>query len=148
ALWAVSQQTQQPVRDEALFLLLLDTGMRIGEACGLQLVRLNLGEATITVLGKGKHERTIPIGNPERRGGGRTLKALRRYVHERLAQWGTNHEYVFCARDGFPLTPRGGNEVLHRLGDTAGVADCFPNRLRHSFATNYLTLYPGDEQGL
>jgi integrase len=32
ALWGASQQTRTPRRDEALLLLLLDTGLRIGEA--------------------------------------------------------------------------------------------------------------------
>ena len=39
ALWGACFRTQHPARDEALYLLLLDTGMRIGEATSLRLDR-------------------------------------------------------------------------------------------------------------
>ncbi len=54
-----------PLRDEVLFLLLLDTGMRIGEACTLMVGHVRLDERVIVVGGdgKGRRERLVPIGN-------------------------------------------------------------------------------------
>ena len=63
-LWGACRGSQQPIRDETLFLLLLDTGMRIGEACGLTLDRVHL-EQRLVVVGedaKGKRQRLVPIG--------------------------------------------------------------------------------------
>lgn len=151
ALWAATQRTQDPARDEALFLLLLDTGMRIGEATTLTLDRLRLdGEdrhVRVGARGKGRRERIAPLGDVSKRDGGRTVRALRRYVAEaKRTSRGGGH--VFLARDGYPLTASGGNHLLHRLGEMAGVEDSHPHRTRHCFCTNFLTEHPGDEMGL
>src|SRR6266536_5948836 len=42
AMWGVCFRTLDRVRDEAVFLLLIDTGMRIGELCSLRLEKLDL----------------------------------------------------------------------------------------------------------
>ena len=48
-------------RTWSLFVCLLDTGIRIDEALGLEHERVSLDALTITVRGKGNRERTIPI---------------------------------------------------------------------------------------
>lgn len=49
-------------RDRALFLLLYNTGARISEALGLSVGDIpTTGPACVTVLGKGRKERTIPL---------------------------------------------------------------------------------------
>lgn len=149
ALWGACRSSVQPVRDEALFLLLLDTGMRIGEVCGLTMDRLHL-EQRLIVVGedaKGKRQRLVPIGATDKRDGGRTLRALRRYLDERQAS-NRSGGRVFLGRDGYPLESQGGSQIIERLGRTAGVKEAGPHRLRHSFCTWYLVTYPGDELGL
>jgi site-specific recombinase XerD len=149
ALWGACRQSQQPTRDEALLLLLLDTGMRIGEACALTLDKLKLDQRMVLVgeHGKGRRERVVPIGQSDKRDGGRTLRSLRRYLAER-------HDgpraagRLFLGRDGYPLEAGGGSDIVERLGKTAHVADPGPHRLRHTYATWYLVTYPGDEIGL
>jgi site-specific recombinase XerD len=149
ALWGACRSSQMPARDEALFLLLLDTGMRIGEACTITLDHIRLDQRLIVVgaEAKGRRERLVPIGVDARRDGGRTARALRRYLSERPAS-DRSGQRLFLGRDGYPLEAPGGSQVIERLGKLAGVADAGPHRLRHTFATWYLVTYPGDELGL
>lgn len=149
ALWGACRQSAMAARDEALFLLLLDTGVRIGEACHITLDRLHLEQRLVVIgeEGKGKRERLVPVGSADRRDGGRTLRALRAYLAERpISERGANR--LFLGRDGYPLEAAGGSQVIERLGKLAGVANAIPHRLRHTFCTWYLVQYPGDELGL
>jgi integrase/recombinase XerC len=148
ALWGACFRTQNAARDEALFLLLLDTGMRIGEACSLRLDRLHLDQRQVTIMGKGRRERTVPIGDSQHRGGGRVVRALQRHLSLVDERWAESTPYVFLGRTGRRLTPAGGNDVIKRIAELAGVDDAYPHRLRHTFCTWYLTVYPGDELGL
>jgi len=49
------------VRDRAILLLLLDTGLRVSEAAGISLGDLR-ADASIKVMGKGAKERIVPVG--------------------------------------------------------------------------------------
>jgi site-specific recombinase XerD len=148
AMWGACFRTQHAARDEALFLLLLDTGCRIGEACSIRLDRLDLDRHQVTFFGKGRRERLVPIGTEEKRDGGRVVRALRRYLALRAEQVVRDREHLFLARDGRRLTAAGGNDVIKRIAVDAGVEDAYPHRCRHTFATNYLVVHPGDEIGL
>jgi site-specific recombinase XerD len=149
ALWGATRSAPTALRDEALLLLLLDTGMRIGEACTITLDKLKLAERQIIVGadGKGRRERIVPVGQIDKRGGGRTLSAIRRYLGYRPDN-ARGRNRLFLGRDGYPLEAHGGSAVIARLGKIAGIEDAGPHRLRHSFATQYLVTYPGDEIGL
>lgn len=148
-LWGACRQSATPIRDEALFLLLLDTGMRIGEACTISLASLRLEQRLIVIGGdaKGRQERLVPIGVMDRRDGGRTMRALRQYLNSR-SDTDRGGRRLFLGKDGYPLEAPGGSQAIERLGKVASVANVGPHRLRHTFATEYLTLYAGDEIGL
>lgn len=152
ALWGATHRSTLPLRDEALVLLLLDTGMRIGEACGLTVDRLRLDGEERSVLvgavGKGRRERRVPLGDPQKRDGGRTVRALRAWLQERGPDTKRSGPRVFLGKDGYPLTPAGGNDLFHRLGKQTGVESCHPHRARHTFCSWYLVQFPGDEIGL
>jgi site-specific recombinase XerD len=147
ALWAASRQTRYSIRDEALLLLLLDTGMRIGEAMTLTLDKLHLDERHIVVglEGKGRAERLVPIGDPTKRDGGHLLHALRAWLRARPA---SPTPRLFVDRRGFAISSEGGSEIFQRIGAIAGVTNSIPHRCRHSMATHYLTVHPGDVIGL
>jgi site-specific recombinase XerD len=149
ALWGACRQSAMPVRDEALFLLLLDTGMRIGEVCTITLDRLHIEQRNVLVgeHGKGRRERIVPLGQIDRRDGGRTLRALRQYLSERPKD-ARGGKRLFLGRDHYPLESAGGSQIIERLGKIAGVEDAGPHRLRHTMCTQYLVQYPGDELGL
>jgi site-specific recombinase XerD len=143
-MWAATRSTKYPLRDEALFLLLLDTGVRIGEASTLTLDRLQLDRGRIIVGagGKSRRERIVPIGDSSEKDGGRTLRALRVYLDVRPDR-GQSEGRVFLTREGAPLLSEGASRAIQRLGDTAGVNNPIAHRLRHTMATTYLTMNPG-----
>lgn len=117
-------------RDRAMILLLLDTGVRASELCGLQLRSLDLKNKAITVLGKGNKERHLPFGPL-------TGKALFQYVSAERREASAN-EKVFVTDDGRELTRDWLLKLLQRLGNRAGVVDVHPHRFRHTYAIEYL----------
>ena len=64
-------------RDRAIILLLLDTGLRASELCGIKFGDINLTTNSIKVLGKGQKERLVYFGK-------RTSKALWKLLTPRL----------------------------------------------------------------
>lgn len=149
AMWRAARRTRETLRDEALFLLLLGTGMRIGEAATLRLddLQLDAGRVLVGAKGKGRRERIASIGQADEPDGGRTVRALRVYLARR-PDHGFTEGRVFVSRQGRPLDVDSAALIIQRIGKAAGVQDATPHRLRHTFATHYLTVYPGDEQGL
>ena len=53
------------VRDRAIVLLLLDTGLRVSETAGIRLGDLR-PDGSVKVMGKGAKERIVPIGSTAR----------------------------------------------------------------------------------
>lgn len=148
AMWGSCRLSRSPLRDEALLLLLLDTGMRIGEAAGLTMDRLRIDERMVLAgaPGKGRRERLVPLGTTDKRDGGRTVRALRTYLMTRPGDW--EEGPVFLNQDGLRLSADAASTAMQRLGEVAGVRNPVPHRLRHTFATWYLVRFPGDELGL
>ena len=50
------------LRDRALLELFYSSGLRVSELCGLRWAQIDLDDSLVTVHGKGKRERTVPIG--------------------------------------------------------------------------------------
>ncbi len=120
------------IRDRALVVLLLNTGLRISEACALEVRDVEMGERSgwVTVRsGKGGKERRVPL-NREARG------ALKAWLSER----GEAEGAVFAG-----LTPSGAQRRLADIGRRAGVT-VHPHTLRHTFAKNLVDGGTGLEQ--
>jgi site-specific recombinase XerD len=60
-------------RNQTIFMLLIDTGLRISELVNLKMDDVHMDEGYLKVMGKGKRERIVPIGNNAQR-------ALQRYL--------------------------------------------------------------------
>lgn len=116
-------------RNEAIVLLLLDTGLRCAELVGLRMDDLFLGDQCLKVMGKGQKERIVPFGD-------RTARALLRYLNLRPQVHGCGK--VFFNRDGGPLTENAVKMVFERLAVKAGIPRLHIHLLRHTMATNYL----------
>lgn len=121
-------------RDKAIVAVLLDTGIRQAELCGLTLdrVRLDKQDSYIIVFGKGRKEREIGLAQTSR-------QQLHRYIHRfRPHVSGVNR--VFLTRDRRPLAAHGLEAVMLRLKATTGITDmrCSCHDFRHTFAYNYL----------
>lgn len=117
------------VRDRAIVLLMLDTGLRLSELAGLRPVDLR-PDGSLKVMGKGARERIVPVGGVAR-------QALVRYL--RQANVADTEAAIFRARGGGPLGARGVQQVFKRLKARAGIPGrCSPHTLRHTFARAYL----------
>jgi site-specific recombinase XerD len=121
-------------RDKAILCVLLDTGMRASELCGLTLdnTHLTTTDAYLKVLGKGRKEREVGLGNEAR-------TALHRYItRHRDAPEGERH--VFLSRKRGPLTVSGLDQIIYRLSEWAGIEGvrCSAHTFRHTYAIHYL----------
>lgn len=117
------------LRDQTMILLLVDTGMRASELCGITPIDVDLKNRRIYVTGKGDKARTLPI-SPE------TAKTLWRYMTQR--QDAPAREPLFASQQGGPLDRQALLALLVDLGARAGVLDVHPHRFRHTFAINFL----------
>ncbi len=114
--------------------LLYATGIRVSELCGLDLGDLDHGRRTVRVLGKGRKERTVPVGLPAER-------ATAQLGPRRAA--GAGHPEsaaaLFLGARGRRLDPRTARRVVHtRLAAVPAVPDTGPHGLRHAAATHLL----------
>lgn len=144
--------TRQTSRDVAIVHLLLDTGMRVGGLCSVLLGDVNLREHRLELRLKGGRRHALFFGSPDRRDGGRTVRAMKAFLLEREAIV-TRHPnrdqgHLFVGFDGWPLKPGGVRGILNRLAADSDVLHVFPHRFRHTFATWYLVRHQGDETGL
>ncbi len=129
-LLSAASTSRQSVRYQALVSLLLDTGIRLSELTALRVRDVDLVEGRCLVRGKGSRERLVPLG-------GRCRRALRASLaaRGRLDPSGP----LFVGRGGSPLPRRTVQQVVRRLGGSAGITDrCSPHVLRHSFARAFL----------
>jgi len=123
---------RQAVRDQAMVILFLNTGLRVSELCGLELDDITLSErkGEIRVMGKGEKARTVPLNNTARSvlGEWLNLRPESRQSEAFVVQ-------VFVGKKGEPITPSGVHRRLSELGRRAGV-DLSAHTLRHTFAKN------------
>ncbi len=125
-------------RNIAILVLLLDTGLRVSELCGLRSDDAHIEEGYLKVMGKGSKERVVPIG-------GLAQKMLWRYIiHFRPGDSIEADNYVFLTLDGKPLCPNAIKLLLKRWGKKAGVPRLHAHLCRHTYATNFLNYKCGD----
>jgi integrase/recombinase XerC len=119
-------------RDAAVIALLYGAGLRIAEALSIRRKDAPIGAIdALTVIGKGRKERTTPIIAPVRAAVESYLKACP-YV---LKDDGP----LFVGARGGELSPRIIQLAVARLRGALGLPDsATPHALRHSFATHLL----------
>jgi len=116
------------LRDRAMLALLYGTGIRASECASLRNGQVDLTQLTISVQGKGGHERVIPL-NPE------LAEVLRAYVHARGAAQSCGP--FFRSRFGRLLSRGSVYERVRTWGQRSRVGfPLSPHRLRHTFATH------------
>jgi integrase/recombinase XerC len=135
ALDAVDADTSVAgLRDSAVMELLYATGARVSELCALDVDDLDVGRRTVRVMGKGRKERTLPVGEP-------AMAAVNAWLargRPALATAGSGPALLLGDR-GARLGPRSVRRIVHRrLGAVEGVTDLGPHGLRHSAATHLL----------
>jgi integrase/recombinase XerC len=117
-------------RNVALLTLLYGAGLRISEALGLKRGDVPFGPS-LTVLGKGRKERVVPI-----------LAQVNETAEAYLAACplnGTPASPLFLSRTGKPMSAREAQSIMQHLRSALGLSDkATPHALRHSFATHLL----------
>ncbi|PZF87129.1 tyrosine recombinase XerC [Micromonospora deserti] len=121
------------LRDRALLELLYGTGVRISEACGLDVADVDHARRVVRVLGKGGRERAVPYGVP---------------AQQAIDEWLRRGRPVLTAahsRDALLLGARGGRlhptaarRVVTGYAEAVGLPRIGPHGLRHSAATHLL----------
>ncbi|MEH6648753.1 MAG: tyrosine recombinase XerC [Motiliproteus sp.] len=120
------------IRDLAMLELFYSSGLRLAELVSLDLNQLDLRDASLQVLGKGRKTRQLPIGN-------QALKAIDRWLEVREQLADLNETALFVSQRGTRLSPRSVQLRLKRWGLAAGTqGKLHPHRLRHSFASHML----------
>jgi len=119
-------------RNQTLFMILLDTGLRIGELVNLKVGDVHMDEGYLKVLGKGKKERIVPIGNNAQR-------ALQRYLFRfRPKPNNPVTDNAFLSIGSQPLTENSMKLMFTRLAKRSGVCRLHAHLCRHTFATRFL----------
>ncbi|HLJ70541.1 MAG TPA: tyrosine recombinase XerC [Roseiarcus sp.] len=120
------------VRDAAVLALLYGAGLRIAEALSIRRRDAPVGAVdALTVIGKGRKQRTVPVIAPVRAAIEDYLKACP-YA---LKPDGP----LFVGARGGALSPRIIQLAMARLRGALGLSDsATPHALRHSFATHLL----------
>jgi site-specific recombinase XerD len=121
-----------PRRDTALFTMLLDTGLRIGEAISLTLDDIVWAEQALRVDGK-TGPRVVPFGR-------RSKAALKAYIDRERRSRTPHVREVFLTRTGEPMTSRMATHHVIRVVREAGVdvRKAGPHTLRHTFAVEFV----------
>lgn len=127
-----NQKTYTGLRDYALLLLQLDTGIRPKEALSLQINDVNIRSLEVYVKAenaKTKIARTLPISPI-------TAKALQKLIIVRPKDWGEEIP-VFCTYEGRKWSVNGWYKQLSAHGKKLGIV-VYPYQLRHTFALEFL----------
>ena len=84
----------------------------------------------VLVMGKGRRERWMPIGDTAK-------SALLDYLLEREKLL-PNTDALWVSEQGKAILPNGISQILMRLGKRAGIPNLHTHRFRHSYAVNAL----------
>ncbi|ADV66144.1 tyrosine-type recombinase/integrase [Deinococcus maricopensis] len=125
--------TERPLRDSAIVLMLLDTGLRVHELIGLKLEDLQFERGLIRVVGKGNKERFVPVGS-------KAMSATSAYLRRERKQRHPGVPHVFLSRSGEVMTRSGISIRLAKLARSTGIEReaCAPHAFRRGFAVEFL----------
>ncbi|MFI6330740.1 tyrosine recombinase XerC [Micromonospora chersina] len=121
------------LRDRLLLELLYATGVRISEACGLDVGDVDQARRVVRVLGKGGRERAVPYGVPAQR----ALDAWLANGRPALVASRSGGALLLGARGG-RLNPTTARRIVAGYAAAAGLPRVTPHGLRHSAATHLL----------
>jgi len=127
-------RTPAHARDRAMFELLYSSGLRVGELVALDAAdgRLDLKEGEVTVTGKGRKTRTVPVGAKAR-------AALSDWLGVRAQLAAPGERALFVGARGRRIAPGVVQTRLREWARRRGLeAPVHPHMLRHSFASHVL----------
>lgn len=132
-LVAAAASSQNPRRDKAIVLFMLDTACRNSEVRGVQMPNIDFSTGRVRVIGKGDKQRDVFLGK-------RALSATWLYVkQERPEPAKVDSQHLFLTRGsrshGYPLSRSGMRQIFTRMDVPFRI---YPHRLRHVAAVRHL----------
>jgi site-specific recombinase XerD len=125
-LGSINGKGLSDLRNKAMFLIFLDTGLRLSELANLTMSDIDIKRGIIKTVGKGNKERFVRIGI-------KTQKALWNY----LAHRPVNTDYVWLGKGNNKMATDSIAQMIRNLGKKNGMR-LSPHKLRHSFAISFL----------
>lgn len=120
-------------RDTALVRIFLDTGLRVSEMASIRLEAstdfdswIDLDEGVFWIVGKGRRQRRVPMGNKAR-------KALDLYLFARSKHPKADDPYLWVGERG-QIGASGMYQIIEKRCEEAGIERIHPHQFRHTFA--------------
>lgn len=117
------------IRDLAILELLVSTGMRVAELCGLTIDKVDFTTNSIKVFGKGSKERIVYMSDT-------ALFYLKSYLSTRTDE--SPHLFVSRRKPYKNLDVPGVQHMLRKVGRITKVEKVHPHKFRRTLATNLL----------
>ena len=121
------------IRDKAIIELIYSSGLRLTEVISLNIDDIDSIDRVLTVIGKGKKARNLPIGKF-------AIQAIDDWLKSRQQLVKNNKERaLFISNRGSRISPRSVQERIKRWAVKQGLSgNVHPHMLRHSFASHIL----------
>ena len=130
-LFFVQDRSRVSLRNQLIVHLLLYTGVRVSELCGIRLSDLDFLTNTLRVTGKGGKYREIPL-RPE------LAELIKEYVRtDRQKSKFTESPYLLVSQRAEKMHKDAVNTMLEALGRQLGLK-MYPHKFRHTFCTRLL----------
>lgn len=127
-------QSEEGLRNRAMFELMYACGLRVSEAASLQLQNIDFHDKILRVVGKGDKQRLVPFYDLA----GDLLDCYIQNARKSFMKQET-HPYVFVNVRGKPLTTRGIQYIMEKAAHNCDLhVHIHPHMFRHSFATHLL----------
>ena len=125
-------KTTNGLRDRGMMMLMMDSGLRVSEVTTLEAARIDWLNSSLTVMGKGRKERTVPFSTM-------TAQALLEYTRAR-AKGRIESPQCFLGRTGRAMERTLVRKLMVKYGKRAGIEGVrvSPHTLRHTFAVFYI----------
>lgn len=118
------------LRDRAIAELFYSSGLRLSELCQLNIADIDFPSSLVTVLGKGRKTRTLPVGKM-------ALAAIQNWLALKPATG--DEAALFTSLRGSRVKARNIQQRMRKLGTETGMQqNIHPHMLRHSFASHML----------
>ena len=131
-LLEIPDENPLAIRDQAIFELFYSSGLRLSELVGLDIAQIDLHDAMVMVLGKGRKMRYVPLGRY-------AVAALQRWLKTRATMIRDTEPALFINRLGRRLSARTVQQRIKKWALLAGIdKHVHPHMLRHSFASHLL----------
>ena len=127
-----NKATVDGLRDRAMMMLMLDSGLRVSELNSVETDRIDWVNCTMTVMGKGRKERQVPFS-------AKTREGLLEYASAR-GRRAVRASQFFLNQAGKQLDRSKIRKLVLRYGKRAGIQGIrlSPHTLRHTFAVLYV----------